>query len=206
VGEIGNITGCEVDFPDPNNLMLFIANVTPSDGLYAGATFKFQVTIPPTYPYDPPKVECQTLVYHPNIDFEGHVCLNILRADWMPVLNLWAVLMGLVHLFRVLHLSKLVSKRASADLPPPLRASGAKPRRPSQQGRSTAHDRQTQRVREQCQTLSAGRLLYEQAVPQTEVVFAANVNPNFQFVPFNAQEFYGRQGQQLPIARSLRSS
>jgi ubiquitin-conjugating enzyme E2 M len=100
VGEIGNITGCEVDFPDPNNLMLFIANVTPSDGLYAGATFKFQVTIPPTYPYDPPKVECQTLVYHPNIDFEGHVCLNILRADWMPVLNLWAVLMGLVHLFR----------------------------------------------------------------------------------------------------------
>jgi ubiquitin-conjugating enzyme E2 M len=99
VAEIDNIPGCEVDFPDPNNLMVFFVNVTPSDGLYTGATFKFQVTIPPSYPYDPPKVECQTLVYHPNIDWEGHVCLNILRADWMPVLNLGSVLFGLVTLF-----------------------------------------------------------------------------------------------------------
>jgi len=99
VAEIDAIPGCEVDFPDPNNLMVFFVNVTPSDGLYTGATFKFQVTIPPSYPYDPPKVECQTLVYHPNIDWEGHVCLNILRADWMPVLNLGSVLFGLVTLF-----------------------------------------------------------------------------------------------------------
>jgi len=99
VGEIGNIPGVEVDFPDPNNLMTFYTNITPSDGLYSGATFKFVVNIPETYPYDPPKVECQTLVYHPNIDWEGHVCLNILRADWMPVLNLGSVLFGLVTLF-----------------------------------------------------------------------------------------------------------
>jgi len=99
VGEIGNIPGVEVDFPDPNNLMSFYTNITPSDGLYTGATFKFIVNIPETYPYDPPKVECQTLLYHPNIDWEGHVCLNILRADWMPVLNLGSVLFGLVTLF-----------------------------------------------------------------------------------------------------------
>jgi len=99
VTEIDAIPGVEVDFPDPNNLMQFYANVTPSDGLYTGACFKFQVNIPTTYPYDPPKVECQTLVYHPNIDWEGHVCLNILRADWMPVLNLGSVLFGLVTLF-----------------------------------------------------------------------------------------------------------
>jgi ubiquitin-protein ligase len=92
--------------------MVFFVNVTPSDGLYTGATFKFQVTIPPSYPYDPPKVECQTLVYHPNIDWEGHVCLNILRADWMPVLNLGSVLFGLVTLFLVrllLHRSRALS-------------------------------------------------------------------------------------------------
>jgi len=39
------------------------------------------------------------LVYHPNIDWEGHVCLNILRQDWMPVLSLGAVIFGLFHLF-----------------------------------------------------------------------------------------------------------
>ncbi len=107
VAEIDSIPGVEVDFPDPNDLMLFYAFVTPSDGLYAGATYKFQITIPPSYPYDPPKVECQTLVYHPNIDWEGHVCLNILRADWMPVLNLGSVLFGLLTLFLVSFISSI---------------------------------------------------------------------------------------------------
>lgn len=32
------------------------------------------------YPHDPPKVKCDTMVYHPNIDLEGNVCLNILRS------------------------------------------------------------------------------------------------------------------------------
>jgi len=61
--------------------------------------FVFVVNIPLTYPYDPPKVNCETLVYHPNIDWEGHVCLNILRQDWMPVLKLGSVVFGLMTLF-----------------------------------------------------------------------------------------------------------
>jgi hypothetical protein len=38
-------------------------------------------------------------VYHPNIDMAGHVCLNILRDDWKPVLALHAVISGLLFLF-----------------------------------------------------------------------------------------------------------
>jgi len=99
ISEMEEVPGVVVDFPDQNNVMAFNVNVTPSDGLYKSATFKFAVTIPPTYPYDPPRVECNTLVYHPNIDWEGHVCLNILRAEWMPVLNIGSVLFGLMTLF-----------------------------------------------------------------------------------------------------------
>lgn len=40
-------------------------------------------------------------VYHPNIDLEGNVCLNILREDWKPVLNINTVIYGLNHLFMV---------------------------------------------------------------------------------------------------------
>lgn len=40
-------------------------------------------------------------VYHPNIDLEGSVCLNILREDWKPVLNINTVIYGLYHLFTV---------------------------------------------------------------------------------------------------------
>ncbi|MQL70231.1 hypothetical protein Taro_002495 [Colocasia esculenta] len=38
-------------------------------------------------------------VYHPNIDLEGNVCLNILREDWKPVLNINTIIYGLNHLF-----------------------------------------------------------------------------------------------------------
>ena len=34
-----------------------------------------------SYPHEPPKVKCLTPVYHPNIDFEGNICLNILRYE-----------------------------------------------------------------------------------------------------------------------------
>ena len=47
----------------------------------------------------PPKVHCDTKVYHPNIDLAGNVCLNILRKDWNPVLNVSTVIFGLDYLF-----------------------------------------------------------------------------------------------------------
>lgn len=37
--------------------------------------------------------------YHPNIDAEGNVCLNILREDWKPVLTITSVIFGLSYLF-----------------------------------------------------------------------------------------------------------
>mmetsp|Transcript_14688 Transcript_14688/g.25931 ORF Transcript_14688/g.25931 Transcript_14688/m.25931 type:complete len:103 (+) Transcript_14688:28-336(+) len=46
-----------------------------------------------------PKVLCHTKIYHPNINLEGNVCLNILREDWKPVLDINAVIYGLIYLF-----------------------------------------------------------------------------------------------------------
>jgi len=99
VAELENIPGVEVDFPDPANLMTFFTKITPAEGMYQSATFKFKVEIDNDYPFKAPRAECQTLIYHPNIDWEGHVCLNILRDDWKPILTLSSVLFGLVTLF-----------------------------------------------------------------------------------------------------------
>ena len=38
-------------------------------------------------------------LYHPNFDFQGNICLNILREDWRPVLSIGSVLQGLLFLF-----------------------------------------------------------------------------------------------------------
>jgi len=91
--------GVETHFPDTNNVMIFKVFITPADGLYSGARFEFTINVCENYPYEPPTVVCDTLVYHPNIDFNGRVCLNILRADWKPVLTLGSVLFGLMTLF-----------------------------------------------------------------------------------------------------------
>ena len=61
----------------------------------------FSFVVPTGYPHDPPKVRCLTKVYHPNIDREGAVCLNILREDWKPVLTITAIVYGLNFLFLV---------------------------------------------------------------------------------------------------------
>jgi len=99
LAEMDPIPGCELKFPEEGNIMHFTLKITPVDGMYKGASFNFTINIPNSYPYDPPKVHCDTLIYHPNIDFEGHVCLNILRQEWMPVLSIGSVIFGLMTLF-----------------------------------------------------------------------------------------------------------
>lgn len=122
-----NVPGIVVSFPNPENIMQFAVEIAPKDGLYSGAKFMFTVNVPATYPYDPPKVQCDTLVRIatggrglsdlstglPPEHRLGRSRLSqyvstfltvaitvsltfpdILRADWMPVLSLGAVVFG----------------------------------------------------------------------------------------------------------------
>jgi len=89
----------QVDFPNPNDLTQFTVTVVPDSGFWVGARYIFSFVIPPSYPHEPPKVTCKNKIYHPNINLEGNVCLNILREDWKPVLDINAVIYGLIYLF-----------------------------------------------------------------------------------------------------------
>ena len=85
----------KTSFPDPDNILNFVLTIEPDEGMYRGGAFHFSFAINQNFPHDPPKVKCSQKIYHPNIDLEGNVCLNILREDWKPVLNLNAVIVGL---------------------------------------------------------------------------------------------------------------
>ncbi len=90
----------KISFPEgPDKLDRFDITVFPDEGYYTGGRFAFSFSMPGSYPHDPPKVKCLTKVYHPNIDLEGNVCLNILREDWKPVLSISSVVYGLQFLF-----------------------------------------------------------------------------------------------------------
>jgi len=82
-------------FPNPDDILNFTLTIEPDEGMYKGGIFNFNFAINQNFPHDPPKVKCTQKIYHPNIDLEGNVCLNILREDWKPVLNLNAVIVGL---------------------------------------------------------------------------------------------------------------
>ena len=72
---------------------------TEEDSYWYGGKYEFSINIPDAYPFEPPRVKCLTKIYHPNIDFKGNVCLNILKEDWKPTLNVSTVLAGVYFLF-----------------------------------------------------------------------------------------------------------
>ncbi|KAI9699679.1 MAG: Chitin synthase, class 2 [Candelina mexicana] len=104
------------DFPNPDDILNFTLTIDPDEGMYKGGSFHFSFAINQNFPHDPPKVKCTQTIYHPNIDLEGNVCLNILREDWKPVLNLNAVIVGLQFLFLEPNASDPLNKEAAEDL------------------------------------------------------------------------------------------
>lgn len=106
--------GIEIRFYNgPEDLMNFKIDIEPQNGIYKDGKFTFDVKVPKTYPHDPPKVQCETQVWHPNIDMEGHVCLNILREDWKPVLNMQSVVFGLQYIMLEPNADDPLNKEAS---------------------------------------------------------------------------------------------
>lgn len=109
--------GVKIDFVHgEKELMKWKLVISPDDGIYKGGTFVFDVKIPDTYPHDPPKILCETTIFHPNIDMEGHVCLNILREDWKPVLTMSSVIMGMQFLMLEPNADDPLNKEAAAML------------------------------------------------------------------------------------------
>mmetsp|Transcript_7209 Transcript_7209/g.8352 ORF Transcript_7209/g.8352 Transcript_7209/m.8352 type:complete len:224 (-) Transcript_7209:670-1341(-) len=92
-------TVAELEFPDANNLTMFRAFLTPDEGYWAGAKYQFTLTFPDDYPHKPPKVLCNTKIYHPNIDLQGNICINMLREDWKPIFDINNIIIAVSHLF-----------------------------------------------------------------------------------------------------------
>ncbi|MCJ1325201.1 Ubiquitin-conjugating enzyme E2 11 [Thelotrema lepadinum] len=83
-------------FPSPSSLLNWTATITgPTDTPYENLTLKLSLEFPANYPYSPPTVLFKTPIYHPNVDFSGRICLDILKEKWSAVMNVSAVLVSL---------------------------------------------------------------------------------------------------------------
>ena len=75
-----------------SSLRLQATIMGPGDSPYSGGVFFVMIQFPPDYPFKPPKVQFQTKVYHPNVNSQGSICLDILKEQWSPALTISKVL------------------------------------------------------------------------------------------------------------------
>ncbi|XP_072795718.1 ubiquitin-conjugating enzyme E2 D3 isoform X1 [Vicugna pacos] len=71
---------------------------TRNDSPYQGGVFFLTIHFPTDYPFKPPKVAFTTRIYHPNINSNGSICLDILRSQWSPALTISKVLLSICSL------------------------------------------------------------------------------------------------------------
>lgn len=91
-------------FPSGSDMTHWNATLQgPSETPYASKTFKLTLAYPSNYPYAPPEVLFKTPIYHPNVDFSGRICLDILKpagsgkeeGAWSAVMNTQTVLLSI---------------------------------------------------------------------------------------------------------------
>jgi len=105
-----------VSFPDPDSYLVLTVSIVIQEGMYKNGKFDFSFHFKSSYPHEPPKVMCLNKIYHPNIDFSGSTCLNILREDWNPVLSMSAIIFGLQLLFLEPNAEDALNKEVAAVL------------------------------------------------------------------------------------------
>ncbi|CAF0874982.1 unnamed protein product [Didymodactylos carnosus] len=70
----------------------------PGESPFQGGVFFLSIHFPTDYPFKPPKITFTTKIYHPNINSNGAICLDILRSNWSPALTISKVLLSICSL------------------------------------------------------------------------------------------------------------
>lgn len=85
--------------PINNDIFEWKASILgPPDSPYRKGVFFLNIRFPRDYPFHPPKVLFQTRIFHPNINSNGNICLDILQTQWSPTMTISRVLLSICSL------------------------------------------------------------------------------------------------------------
>lgn len=90
---------CSAGLINPSDLFTWQATIIgPTETPYEGGMFKLKIFFPSDYPFKPPKITFETPIYHPNINSNGGICLDILKDQWSPALSITKILLSICSL------------------------------------------------------------------------------------------------------------
>ncbi|VFV33347.1 ubiquitin-conjugating enzyme e2 c [Lynx pardinus] len=63
--------------------------------VYEDLRYKLSLELPRGYPYNMPTVKFLTPCYHPNVDTQGNICLDILKDKWSALYDIRTILLSI---------------------------------------------------------------------------------------------------------------
>ncbi|XP_078365347.1 putative ubiquitin-conjugating enzyme E2 C isoform X1 [Oculina patagonica] len=79
-----------------DNMLEWIGTIRGGKGtVYDGKEYKLTLEFPSTYPQKPPVVKFKTPCYHPNVDQQGNICLDILKESWSSLYDVRTILLSI---------------------------------------------------------------------------------------------------------------
>jgi ubiquitin-protein ligase len=97
--EYFNEAGIYFEYNSDNLTSVKLLIIGPENTPYENGFYFFNINIPATYPFSPPKItflnKIDNIRFHPNLYVEGYVCLSVLNTwgnnEWSPCQNLTSI-------------------------------------------------------------------------------------------------------------------
>jgi len=101
-------------FPDGDNIFKWIGTIQgPNDTVFSGLSFKLSLEFPSGYPYTAPTVKFTSACFHPNVDTDGNICLDILKDKWSALLDVRTILISIQSLLSEPNIQSPLNVRAA---------------------------------------------------------------------------------------------
>ncbi len=79
---------------------IILGRILPISNNYNQAAYQIEIKLPAEFPFKPPEVRFVTPIYHPNVDEQGKICVDLLNSSetWKPTTPLVDVVKAVVEL------------------------------------------------------------------------------------------------------------